>query len=89
MLLGWPQVVSNQETERYDFLYLRQQNADISKECWNAYTEGKVVEQDDETAGHVQKGEKIQKAESKGTHAEKDSTRKKDEPPLPQYPMHQ
>ena len=86
MLLGWPHVVFNQETERHDFLYDRKQNAEIFKECWNAYTEGKVVKHTEDKAGPVQQGENIQKAESKGGQVEKDSKRAKAETPLPKSP---
>eukprot|EP00974_Lingulodinium_polyedra_P004058 380872-Lingulodinium_polyedra.AAC.1 len=40
--LGWPHIQWNDETERYDFLYIRKQHQESLTKCWRAYMEGEV-----------------------------------------------
>lgn len=74
LLLGWPHVRFNEETERYDFLYVRKQHSEAFKQCWRAFQEGtkcgrsQAGEQAEEqccAAAKVEKGQKKREAQTR------------------------
>ena len=40
LTLGWPHFMFNEETERYNLLYVRKQHAEVFNQCWRANQEG-------------------------------------------------
>ena len=68
LLLGWPHVMFNEESERYDFLYVRKQHSEAFNQCWRAYSEGRKMagasegggqaEEQSSASAEVEKGKK-------------------------------
>ena len=89
LLLGWPHVAYNAETERHDFLYIRRQNSEIFKQCWEAYTQGTVAEKPEKNIEKkiekkTEKPEKPEKPEAQSN--KRKANDKKPEKPEAQNP---